>query len=204
MEGSQGVPQGSVLGPLLFLIYINDITVGLDSHPFIYADDTMLFETVENKDVSADHLNNDLLKISEWSNKWLVTMNPSKSRSMVFSLKHNKSIHPALFLDGLYVEGVKSHTHLGLTFQANMSWRSNTQNIFEKASKRLNMLKPLKYRVNRSTLACLYKSLIRPLMEYGDIIWDNCSDGESQLLESIQYGSAKVVTGAINGTMGGS
>ena len=70
----------------------------------------------------------------------------------------------------------------------------------KKASKRLNMLKSLKYRVNRSTLVCLYKSLIRPLMEYGDVIWDNCTDGESQLLESIQYDSARVVTGAIKGT----
>ena len=197
-----GVPQGSVLGLLLFLIYINDITAGLQTLPFIYADDTMLLETIENTDVSASHLNSDLLEISEWSDKWLVTMNPSKFRCMVFSLKHDEPIHPALTLDGVHIKEVESHTHLGLTFQVNMSWRSHIQNIFEKASKRLNMLKSLKYRVNRSTLVCLYKSLIRPLMEYGDVIWDNCTDGESQLLDSIPYDSARVVTGAIKGTSG--
>ena len=85
-----GVPQGSVLGPLLFLIYINDLTNELISNPFIYADDTMLFEVVENVDVSAANLNDDLNRISHWSNKWLVTMNPSKCRSLVFSLKRVK------------------------------------------------------------------------------------------------------------------
>jgi hypothetical protein len=62
------------------------------------------------------------------------------------------------------------------------------------------MLKPLKFKIDKSTLACLYKSFIRPIMEYGDIIWDNCTAGNSELLESVQYQSARVVTGAIKGT----
>ena len=195
-----GVPQGSVLGPLLFLIYINDITTDLDSSPFIYADDTMLFEIVQNVNVSAANLNEDLTRISDWSKKWLVTMNPSKCQSIIFSLKLNKPDHPALLMDGACIIEVESHAHLGLIFQNNMSWRSHIHNIFEKASKRLNMLKLIKYKVNRSTLTCLYKSLIRPLMEYGDVIWDNCSEIDSKLLDSIQYDCAKVVTGAIKGT----
>ena len=81
-----GVPQGSVLGPLLFLIYINDLAVEIVSNPFIYADDTMLFEVVSDVHVSAVKLNEDLDRISDWSKKWLVTMNPTKCRSLVFSL----------------------------------------------------------------------------------------------------------------------
>ena len=83
-----------------------------------------------------------------------------------------------------------------------MSWKSHILRIYEKANRRLNILKSLKFKINRSTLICLYKSLIRPLMEYGDVIWDNCSEGESQLLESVQYESARVVTRAIKGTSG--
>ena len=73
--------------PLLFLIHINDLTNELISNPFIYADDTMLFEVFENADVSAANLNDDLNRISHWPSKWLVTMNPSKCRSLVFSFK---------------------------------------------------------------------------------------------------------------------
>ena len=79
-----GVPQGSVLGPLLFLIYINDITDDLASFPLIYADDSALLETVHDPTVSAGRLNSDLNKIAVWADKWLVTMNPVKTRNVVF------------------------------------------------------------------------------------------------------------------------
>ena len=62
---------------------------------------------------------------------------------------------------------------------------------------RLNIRKGLKYIINRETLNKLYKSLIRPLMEYGDVLWDGCTDGESDLLEFVQYEAAKIVTGAM-------
>ena len=163
----------------------------------------MLFEIVNNADASAAKLNDDLNRISDWSSKWQVTMNPSKCRSLVFSLKRVKPTHPSLYLNNSCIEEVEKHTHLGLTLQSNMSWECHIQNIFEKASKRLNLLKLLKYKINRSTLVCLYKSLIRPLMEYGDVIWDNCIEGDAHLLENIQYECARVVTGAIKGTSAG-
>ena len=195
-----GVPQGSVLGPLLFLIYINDITDDLASLPLIYADDTTLFEIVDEPAVSAGRLNSDLNKISVWADKWLVTMNPVKSRNVVFSLKRNKQVHPLLFLNSNIVKDAESHTHLGLTLQSSMSWRKHIVQVFEKASKRLNMLKFVTFKVDRPILTSLYKSLIRPLMEYGDVIWNNCYDCDSALLDGVQYEAAKLVTGAIKGT----
>ena len=129
---NSGVPQGSVLGPLLFLIYINDITDDLASLPLIYADDTTLLEIVDDTAVSAGRLNSDLNKIAVW----LVTMNPVKSRNVVFSLKRNKQVHPPLFLNSNKVKDAESHTHLGLTLQSSMSWRNHIVQVYEKASKR--------------------------------------------------------------------
>ena len=108
------VPQGSVLGPLLFLIYINDLTDDLESCPFIFADDTALFEVVDNPNNLAQLLNKDLYKISQWSDQWLVTMNPSKTRSMTFSNKRERVNHPVLSMGGCEIAEVNIHTHLGL------------------------------------------------------------------------------------------
>ena len=158
-----------MLGPLLFLIYINDVTVDLASLPLIYADDTTLLEIVDDSAVSAGRLNSDLNKIAVWADKWLVTMNPVKSRNAVFSLKLNKQVHPPLFLDSNMVNDAESNTHLGLPLQSSMSWRNHIVQVYEKASKRLNMLKFVTYKLDRSILTSLYKSLTRPRMEYGNV-----------------------------------
>ena len=81
-EIKAGVPQRSVLGPLLFLIYINDIQHDIDSDCFLLADDSMLSEEVFSPQSAAHSLNKDLNYISQWSNKWLVTMNASKTKSI--------------------------------------------------------------------------------------------------------------------------
>ena len=81
-----------------------------------------------------------------------------------------------------------------------MPWRNHIVKVYEKASKRLNMPKFITYKVGRSILTSLYKSLIRTLMEYMDVIWNNCSDCDSALLDSVQYEAARLVTGAIKVT----
>ena len=154
-----------MLGPLLFLIYINDITTDLQSSSFLYADDTSLLEVVDDPDVTAAKLNDDLELINTWTHKWLVTINSDKTKSMVFSTKRQKPLHPQLKYDNQIIESVSNHKHLGVTLSSNLLWRTHVFNIYEKASKRLNLLKGLKFRINRAALDNLYKALIRPILQ---------------------------------------
>ena len=82
----------------------------------------------------------------------------------------------------------------------NLSWRPHILSIYEKASKRINLLEGIQFKVSKDTLMKLYKSLIRPMMEYADVIWDGCNEDDSELIESVQYKAARVVTGAMRST----
>ena len=128
-------------------------------------------------------------------------MNSSKTKSLVFSAMRDKPFHPPLFLNSTAMEEVAHHTHLGLRLTNNMSWKTQIIEMHQKAAKRLNTLKAIQFKVWRETLISLYKSLIRPVMEYCDIIRDNCHDSASCLLESIQYESARLVSGPMEGTI---
>jgi hypothetical protein len=106
LKTEAGVPQGSVLGPLLFLVYINDISDDISSDCFLLADDSLLLNEVTSPTISAHELNSDLQSIATWANKWLVTMNVDKTKNMIFSSKINKPIHPPLTLSNNVIEDV--------------------------------------------------------------------------------------------------
>ena len=143
--------------------------------------------------VSEDFIDN-LLDISitekaidKWSSNWQVKMNATKTKSIIFSVKNTKPYHPQLYLAGEAVEELKAHKHLGLILSSNLSWRNHILGIYSKASKRVHMLKGLKYKLNRDTLTVIYKSMIRPLLEYANSVWDGCDEYLADLLENLQY-----------------
>ena len=110
------MPQGSILGPLLFLMYINDIVVEIHSSIILFADDTSLNIIVDNPKQAANLLNADIAKIHLWASRWLVSFNPSKSESMKLSRKHKTPLHPPLNMAQLNISELTSHKHLGLIF----------------------------------------------------------------------------------------
>ena len=191
-----GVPQGSILGPLLFLIYINDIVEDIHSCIRLFADDTSLYIIVDNPLQAADTLNADLAKIHSWASKWLVSFNPSKSESIIFSRKHNRPFHPPLNMDQQAINEVTSHKHLGLIFSNDCNWHEHIDYVKTKAWFRINIMRKLKFQLDRKSLETIYISFIRPLLEYANVVWDNCTQYESNELEKIQNEAARIVTGA--------
>ena len=191
-----GVPQGSILGPLLFLIYINDIVENINSSIRLFADDTSLYIIVDDPTDAAITLNSDLSKIHRWATDWLVSFNPSKSESLIFSRKVNKPYHPPILMNNQQVNEVSTHKHLGLYLSNNCSWHEHIEYIKAKAWQRINTMRRLKFDLDRKSLQIIYFSFIRPLLEYADIVWNNCTQYESLCLEQIQYEAARIVTGA--------
>ena len=197
-----GVPQGSVLGPLLFLAYINDLPAGIRSNIKLFADDVTLYFNFTDPDLAEETVNADLQFIQSWSDQWLMKFSSSKTKSMLLSLKRGNDIakQPTLRFDNTNLENVSSHKHLGLTFTKHLDWSEHITNILESVSLMANVLKTLKYRLDRQTLETIYFSFIRPKIEYGCQIYSNCGVVLSNCLENFQLGVARTVSGARKGT----
>ena len=146
-----GVPQGSILGPLLFLVYIGDITEGIKSDINLFADDTSLLDIIDDPDLSAKRLNDDLERLHIWSSKWLVTFNLAKTEVVTCSNKRSPENHPTLFLNNNPLNEVFSHTHLGLCFTSHLSWSKHINTVVTRSSQRVNILKHLKFLLGRNT-----------------------------------------------------
>ena len=190
------VPQGSIHSPLLFLLYINDIVNDIGANIRLFADDTSLSIIVENPVMAAACLNTDLLKLSHWAATWLVLFNPTKTESLIFSRKLNKPLHPPLFMENQQIVEVESHKHFGVILSADCTWHKHIKYITDKAWGRINIMRRLKFKLDRKSLEIIYTTFIRPLLEYSDVIWDNCTRYEKQELDKIQNEAARIATGA--------
>ena len=165
--------------------YINDIVEDINSSIRLFADDTSLYIIVDNPFQTAEQLNSDLQKIHRWAAKWLVTFNPGNSESILRSRKHDKPFHPPVLMDQSQIIEYESHKHLGVIFSDDCTWHENLELIKSKAWKRINIMRKLKFELDMKSLQTIYFSFIRPLLEYPDVVWNNCAQYESNELEKI-------------------
>ena len=198
IEIKAGIPQGSRLGPLLWILYINDILDHLDSEVLLFADDTCLFATAPDPAQTAEILNRDLSKIHTWSKTWKVTFNPLKSKDMIFTRNLQVDNSPPLILDKTFISRVHEHKHLGLWLSNNLSWSRQISEVVMKANYKLSVLRSVKL-LDRSTLDLLYKLTVRSVIDYGLVVYYNSLKSvEISRLQQIQYRAAKLCTGALH------
>ncbi|XP_033751862.1 uncharacterized protein LOC117335784 [Pecten maximus] len=138
-------------------------------------------------------LNDCLRKIHEWSEQWLVKFNTEKTESLLVSRKINKPRHPTLFMNNVPVSEVKHHKHIGLFLSHDGTEHINY--MIKKTSNKLAILRRFRFKIDRNSLQTLYFSFIRPILEYGDIVWDNLTIQQCQSLENIQLEAARIITG---------
>ena len=197
-----GVPQGSVLGPLMFLVYINDITTVVQTSIRLFADDTILHVYVDNPDATARALNNDLASMAAWADLWLVKFSPAKTVTLNISKKKKKLSKPDLIMNNIKLKEVESHKHLGVTLANDLTWGEHITNIAISANKQLDVFNVFKYKLDRCSLEKLYFAYVSSKLEYASIIWDNCPKYLANLLENVQLRAAKIISGATNRTSG--
>ena len=190
-----------MLGPLLFLIYINDLVANITCDVKLFADDTVLYTLVDEHKSSADLLNYNLEYVNEWANKWLVKFNPDKTKSMNISLKRTSNVeNHALYFNNKTIESVNSQRHLGVELTSDLRWTTHIDSIIEGVSKLCDVMMKLKYQIDRKSLETMYCTFVRPKLEYASIIWDDCNIIDKMRLENVQLAFARIITGAKRGT----
>ena len=150
------MPQGSILGPLLFLVYINDLTADLKRNVKLFADDTSLCTVVREANEAANDMNHDLQLISQWAHDWRMSFNPDPQKQaveLVFSRKRNGTDHPVILFNNIPVEKVNEHKHLGIILDSKLSFSAHINSAISKTRKGIGLLKYLSKYLPRHTLS---------------------------------------------------
>jgi hypothetical protein len=189
---TSGVPQGSVLGPLLFLLYINDLCDVVKSKIRLYADDTLIYKKIHD-DHDRIALQEDLNAIDRWCKMWQLQLNVKKCCVMRISRGH-EIYQSDYFLGGDSLKFENNYKYLGLNITSAMSWRAHIQKMVGKANSRLNFVQRILRGCPKHVKEVAYFSLVRPLLEYGGTIWNPHEEGLVKEIEMVQRRAARFVS----------
>jgi ribonucleases P/MRP protein subunit RPP40 len=195
LEVSSGVPQGSVIGPILFLIYINDIVDNVKSNVRLFADDTLIYRKIlSTEDISI--LQGDLDVISKWCKDWQLGLNVGKcvAMSMTRSLFQSSSQTP-YHISGRTLDFVSQYKYLGVTFSSNFSFKSHIRDVVGSADRTLRLCTRVLRGSQSNVKEVAYFSLVRPLLEYCCAVWNPHEKGLILELERVQRRAARFVKG---------
>ena len=211
---SAGVPQGSILGPFFFLVFVNDLTENFKLDVKLFADGTSLFTVVENSKAAANDTNHDLELITQWARDWRMSVNPDPQKravELIFSTKKTEIDHPVILFNNAPVKQVNEHKHLGIVLDSKLTFSAQIRAAISKTRKGIGLLKYLSKYLPRQTLNELYKLFLRTLLDFGDVLYHSPAKVFEfsnniilprlmEKLESVQYSAVLAVTGAWRGS----
>ena len=186
-----GVPQGSVLGPLLFLCYINDIPSAVKSKIKLYADDALLYRDI-NSEEDIIILQEDLNALSQWAKKWQMNFNPTKCECLRISNKLNLP-NLAYYLDNTMIKQVEHAKYLGVIIDQKLNWHEHINSIVKKGNSVYGFLQRNLRNCPISVKATCYQTYLRPVLEYASVVWSPHYQLDIDKLEMVQRRSARFV-----------
>ena len=188
-----GVPQGSVIGPVLFLAYINDLPRNLTSHIRLFADDTVLSREIRSES-DASALQADLHKLEEWSNKWLLRFHPDKCQVLHVSRARNKLTNPYT-LFGTQLQVTESIKYLGINITSDLRWNKQVDAVRSKANSKLGFLRRNVRVASTQLKSQLYSTVVRSGLEYASSVW---SPHEAKLVNGLEAVQRRAARWAVN------
>ena len=196
-----GVPQGSILGPLLFLLYINDLPDNLRSKTYLYADDTSLYFPFKSNNANLVPLQVDLDSINRWSLLWKLEFKASKSVDLTFrSVRSRPQVLPDLILGANVIPKKSLHRHLGVVLDEKLNFSDHIRILAQKYQKMVNPLRRLSSKLPPRHLEKMYTTFILPKLDHGDLLYQSSSINNLGNLERIHYRAACAVSGVIRGS----
>ena len=184
-----GVPQGTVLAPLLFLCFINDLPNRITSKIKLYADDVLLYTTIHSQD-DCHRLQQDLNTLEQWAADWKMSFNLQKCEFLRITNKK----HPILAQYTLQSKTIKEVTHakyLGVTIDKNLSWSEHIKQITKKANNTKCFLQRNLSKCPLQVKSNCYKALIKPILEYAATVWSPHTRRDIDAIENVQRRAAR-------------
>ena len=172
-----GVPQGSILGPILFLVYINDLAkICRNTLPFLFADDTNLFISGSNLPQIEEMLNQELQEISLWLKVNKLSLNIKKTHYMLFTNKRSTKPCISVDIDGHSIDAVEYTRFLGIYIDNELNWKKHIAYISGKVSRGIGIMLKARKILDSNAMKTLYYSFIYPFFTYCNHVWGNAYD----------------------------
>ena len=191
-----GVPQASVLGPLLYLLYANDIeNVIQNSHVAMYADDTVIYSKNGDYSKGMVEVQTDLENLQEWCNRNGIYINVGKTKKMVFGSKRilNKLEDRVLLLEGEEIEPVNTYTYLGVIMDRQVNFELHAKSVIDKTAAKILQLRKLRRFVTKEAALMVYKNMVLPILEYANILMNSLKAETKKKLQVLQNKALRCV-----------